>query len=135
MSEVALEGADAGPRTVTIERRWAIGGAVATAAVIAALAVALIVSGGDGRDAGPEGFGSAGFGTSMGPADVPYGAPGMPPQGVPPEGMEMPPGEGVVPEGMPAPPEGALPEALPTPPESSGGGNGTGNSGAGGSGT
>jgi hypothetical protein len=130
MSEVALEGADAGPRTVTIERRWAIGGAVATAAVIAALAVALIVSGGDGRDAGPEGFGPAGFGTSMGPADVPYGAPGMPP-----EGMEMPPGEGVVPEGMPAPPEGALPEALPAPPESSGGGNGTGNSGAGGSGT
>jgi hypothetical protein len=93
MSEVAVEGADAGPRTVTIERRWAIGGAIVTALVIAALAVALIFSGGDGRDGGSEAFAPAGFGAPTG--EMP---PGIPPEGVLPEGMPVPP-EGVMPEG------------------------------------
>jgi hypothetical protein len=97
MSEVAMEGVAPGPRTVTIERRWAIGGAVVTALVIAALAVALIFTGGDGRDAGPEGFAPAGFSAPMG--EIPQGPPpGMPPEGALPEGMPVPP-QDVIPEG------------------------------------
>mgnify|MGYP000462793880 CR=1 FL=1 len=60
--------AEAGPRIITIERRWAAGGAVATILVIAALAVALIVAGsGEDHSGERDGFGPPGFGQTMAP--------------------------------------------------------------------
>ena len=53
--------ADPGPRVITIERRFALGGALATAVVVAALAVALILEGGDSRGDHPP-FGPGGPG-------------------------------------------------------------------------
>jgi hypothetical protein len=89
------------PRTITIERTWAIAGAVATALVIAALAIALVALAGDSRGdfprppGGPE---AAGFGGPMGAGG------GMP---APPPGFEEGGPSGVpLPEGVPGPQEG-----------------------------
>lgn len=83
MAEAAIDAApDPGPRTITVQRRWAITGTIASALVIVALAVALIVSGGDSQDhpvfGGP---GGPGYGA------IPEQAQGMP---TPPQVMTPP---------------------------------------------
>lgn len=65
-------------KTVAIDRRWAIGGAIAVALVIAALLTALIIEAGD-TPAHPGG--PAGIEAPMGAP--PFGAQGQQPQGVP----------------------------------------------------
>jgi hypothetical protein len=97
MNEAAVEPAP-GPRTVTIQRRSAIIGTVATALVIVALAVALILS--EGNSEGRPAFGGPG-----GP-----GFSGMPEQA---QGMPAPPSG----SGIPPMPQGVTPStpAVPTP--------------------
>ncbi len=91
------------PRTVVIERRWAIIGASVTAALILILSVALAFSLGDdgGRPDGPPGmqFSQGGFA----PGVPEGGAQQMPvPQGAPP--MPQAPGGDTYGQAVPAPP-------------------------------
>ena len=80
MDEAVVEPAP-GPRTITIDRRWAIGGAAATALVILVLIAALIFSGGDSHEHPGFGPGGSDFGATRGQTG-----------------------------GMPAPPSGAIPQ-------------------------
>ena len=88
--------ADPGPRMITVERRFALAGAVATASVIAALAVALILDGGDSRGDHPQfGPGGPGYGSAM-PGQA-GGFPGSPHGGYGQGAPVMPTPEGVAP--------------------------------------
>jgi hypothetical protein len=96
MTEAAIDaGTETAPRTITISRRWAIVGTVATALAIGALAIALILSGGDSE--GHPAFGPGGPDFS-----------GMPEQT---QGMQAPPSG----SGIPPMPQGVTP-SMPTDP-------------------
>ncbi len=93
------------PRTIVIERRWAIIGASVITALVFGLAVALAFTLGDDGGDGPHGPPGVQF-SMPGGAEGGYGVPpGAPPQGALPDGAQ-PPG-GVPPSGdgaYPAPP-------------------------------
>jgi hypothetical protein len=114
------------PKTIVIERRWAIVGGGAIAALIIGLGVALAIAAGDDGPDGPLGFqfsADEGYGPRF-----PQGGDGQFPQGAPPipqapEGT-YPPGGGT----YPAPPQG-----VPVPPGGQGAPNSQGGNGSGGS--
>ncbi len=86
-----------GRATITIERRWALGVAVATFAVIAGLIVALIVLAADDEDGWEHpaiGPGMMAPGYGYGPGEMPHGGYGMDPGEMPHGGYGMGPGAG-----------------------------------------
>ena len=126
----------AAPKTIVIERRWAIVGGALIAALVIGLGVALAIAAGDDGPDGPPGFrlsahgAEGGYGPGFAPPggtdQLPEGAPPMPPA---PDGS-YPPQGGVYPppaEAVPAPPAA---EGRGRPPSSQGG-NGSGEIGAG----
>ena len=119
------------PKTIVIERRWAIVGGAVIAALIIGLGVALAFSAGDDHGpGGPPGFQLSAEGAQgYGPGFAPPGTQQMP-QGAPvpqaPDGA-YPPGGGTYgypPEAVPAPPGAQNQGGTPAP--NSQGGNGSG---------
>lgn len=112
--EVASE-----PRTIVIERRWAVIGGALVAALILALSVGLAFSLGDGggdRPGGPPGmeFSQQGFAPGMPNGEQGF-TPGMP-DGTP---QQLP--QGALPQGAPPMPQGVAPggvygDSAPAPP-------------------
>ena len=134
MSESPTAVVAAEPKTIVIERRWAIIGGAAVAALIIGLGVALAFTAGeaDGPDGPPGAYfqmrgGEGGYG----------GPPGFAPGGAPPQGAPLPGGAPQAPGGYP--PGGgtypAPPQGVPAPPSGQGSGGSGSNGGGSGQGS